>query len=66
IMPQHAHRPTTHFRAYQHRSLLAAALMLAATGFAHAADIDAEYQSAVASCKARPRAARATSRSPRH
>lgn len=54
-MPQHAYRPTTHFRAYQHRSLLAAALMLAATGFAHAADIDAEYQSAVASCKAAPK-----------
>ncbi|MBW8774314.1 MAG: hypothetical protein JF596_04420 [Stenotrophomonas sp.] len=54
-MPQYVHRSTTNLRSHRHRGLLAAALMLAATGFAHAADIDAEYQTAVASCKAAPK-----------
>ncbi|MGO1071912.1 hypothetical protein [Lysobacter sp. CA199] len=54
-MPRHRAHPTP-TALLRHRGLLAAALALsAAAGFAHAADTDAEYQAAIASCKAAPK-----------
>ncbi|MEH6420909.1 hypothetical protein [Pseudomonas sp. CGJS7] len=52
-MPRHSHRPDPTARVALRRGLLAAALLLAASAGAHAAD--AEYDTAVAACKAAPK-----------